>query len=208
MRTKKKTLSALLLSGACCLSILSGCASGGESASPGNAAGEEAEAGGVSSQESGKEAESIGEFSMQDIAGETYTQEMFADYDLTLVNVFTTWCTPCVNEIPDLQKLKDDMADQGVNVAGIALDCVDGSGEAVEEAVETAKILAERTGVSYPFLIPDSSYLNGRLLGIDAVPETFFVDKEGTVVGETYSGSRSYEEWKEIVEALLEGAAQ
>lgn len=207
MRTKKKTLSVLLISGACCLSVLSGCAPGGESAPLENASGEEAQNGGASSQESGKEAESAGEFSMQDIAGETYTQEMFADYDLTMVNVFTTWCTPCVNEIPDLQKLKDDMADQGVNVVGIALDCVDGSGAAVEEAVETAKLLAERTGVSYPFLIPDSSYLNGRLLGIDAVPETFFVDKEGSFVGETYSGSRSYEEWKEIVEALLEGEA-
>ena len=145
---------------------------------------------------------------MQDINGETFTQEMFADYDLTMVNVFTTWCTPCVNEIPDLQKLREEMQDQGVNVVGIVLDAMDASGGTDEETVEKAKVLADLTGVSYPFLIPDQSYLNGRLVGINAVPETFFVDKEGNMVGETYSGSRSLEEWKSIVETELKGAAE
>lgn len=215
MKTKKKTKLALLLAGVCTLAILSGCALKEESKTsnvplqePDNASepaplGQEAE----NQPEAGAEdaGENIGEFSIQDIAGETYTQEMFADYDITMVNVFTTWCTPCINEIPDLQKLNDDMADQGFHVIGIALDCADGSGGADQEAAEKAKVLAERTGVSYPFLIPDAGFLNGRLLGINAVPETFFVDKEGNIVGETYTGSRSYEEWKEIAEALLEG---
>lgn len=74
--------------------------------------------------------------------------------------------------------------------------------------MEKAKLLAETTEVTYPFLIPDAGYLNGRLAGIQAVPETFFVDKEGNIVGETYSGSRSLEEWKRIVETELNGAAQ
>ena len=123
-------------------------------------------------------------------------------------SVFTTWCTPCVNEIPDLEKLHNEMADQGVNVVGIVLDSVDSSGNASEEVVELARLLAERTGATYPFLIPDAGYLNGRLLGINAVPETFFVDKEGNIVGETYSGSRSLEDWKSIVEAESKGVGQ
>lgn len=150
----------------------------------------------------------MGEFSLQDINGEDYTQEMFADYDLTLVNIFATWCPPCIGEIPDLQKLRDEMEDQGVNVVGIVLDGIDGTGNVDSAAVETAKLLAERTGASYPFLIPDAGGLNGRLSGVSAVPETFFVDKQGNIVGETYSGARSLEEWKSIVEAELEGTAQ
>lgn len=150
----------------------------------------------------------LGEFSTTDVNGDTYTQEMFAENDLTMVNVFTTWCTPCVNEIPDLQKLSEEMADHGVRVVGVVLDCVDGSGSTDEEAVKKAKVLAERTGASYPFLIPDAGYMNGRLAGINAVPETFFVDKNGNIVGETYSGSHTLEEWKEIVEKELKGAAQ
>ncbi|MCI9137826.1 MAG: TlpA family protein disulfide reductase [Lachnospiraceae bacterium] len=147
--------------------------------------------------------ENLGEFSMQDIEGETYTQEMFADYDLTMVNVFTTWCTPCINEIPDLEKLRNEMKDQGVNVVGIVLNGRDGFGKEDEETLEKAKLLAEKTGASYPFLIPDEGYLNGRLLEINAVPETFFADREGNIVGETYSGSRSLEEWQAILEIKL-----
>ena len=116
--------------------------------------------------------------------------------------------SPCIGEIPDLQKLRDEMEDQGVNVVGIVLDGIDETGNVDSAAVETAKLLAERTGASYPFLIPDAEGLNGRLSGVSAVPETFFVDKQGNIVGETYSGARSLEEWKSIVEAELEGAAQ
>ena len=65
--------------------------------------------------------------------------------------------------------------------------------------------MAERLEVTYPFLIPDAGLLNGRLAGVEAVPETFFVDKQGNIVGETYSGSRSLEEWKEIVTQTLDG---
>lgn len=216
MRDKKRTICALVLSVLCCLAVFGGCASEGKTASGENDAGQESQTDAVQealdSEEGEKEAEtgngSVGEFSMQDIEGKTYTQEMFADYDLTMINVFTTWCTPCINEIPDLQKLRDDMADKGVNVVGIALDCIDVSGSTDEEAVGKAKILAEQTGVSYPFLIPDESYLNGRLLSINAVPETFFVDKEGNIVGETYTGSRSLEDWKDIVETGLKEVAQ
>lgn len=150
------------------------------------------------------DATNAGTFTTQDINGETYTQELFQDYDLTMVNVFTTWCSPCVNEIPDLEKLHKEMAEKGVNVVGIVMDAVDGSGNPDQETIEKAKILAERTGATYPFLLPDSTNLNGRLNGIDTFPETFFVDREGNIVGEPYIGSGSLEEWRETVLQELE----
>lgn len=146
---------------------------------------------------------SLGEFTAQDIEGKTYTQAMFADYELTMVNVFTTWCTPCVAEIPDLEKLHVMMAERGVNVVGVVLDVLDEKGEIQPESLEKAKLLAERTGATYPFLLPDETYMNGRLMGIEAFPETFFVDRGGNIVGETYSGSRGLEDWVAIVEAEL-----
>ena len=205
MRKKKKYMKILFLACMGSMLLLGGCAKTKE---PSVSEKAKEEALNSESETDAPEAESVGEFSMQDIEGETYTQEMFSDYDLTMVNVFTTWCTPCVNEIPDLEKLKNEMADQGVNVVGIVLDAADGTGSADEEVVEKAKLLAEKTGAKYPFLLPDQGYLNGRLLGINAVPETFFVDKEVNFTGETYTGSRSFEEWKDIVETVREGAAQ
>ena len=137
------------------------------------------------------------------VDGKTYTQDIFSKYDLTMVNIFTTWCSPCVNEIPDLEKLYQEMKDKGVGVVGVTLDTVGSDGKQDEEAVKKAQVLQEKTKASYPFLIPDSGMMNGRLNGISAFPETFFVDKNGNIVGETYSGSHSLDEWKEIVEKEL-----
>lgn len=194
----KKRLCILFLFGLCCLMLLSGC----DSKEKGNSEEKSME----ENIQGDSDLVNTGEFSMEDIQGKTYTQEMFADYNLTMVNVFTTWCTPCINEIPDLEKLRNDMEDQGVNVVGIVLDAIDASNNTDEEAVEKAEFLAEQTGAAYPFLIPDTTLLNGRLSGIAAVPETFFVDQEGNIIGETYLGSRSLEEWKSIVETILKGA--
>ena len=145
----------------------------------------------------------VGKFETKGVDGKDYTEKVFSDYDLTLVNVFTTWCSPCVNEIPELEKLYEEMKEKGVGVVGVVLDTVGDDAKQNEDTVKKAGVLQEKTKASYPFLIPDSTMMNGRLNGISAFPETFFVDKDGNIVGETYSGSHSLDEWKKIVEKEL-----
>ena len=137
-----------------------------------------------------------------DIDGKEFSGKNFSDYDLTMVNVFATWCSPCVQEIPDLAEIQKEMKDQGVNIVGVVTDTVDQTGEN-QEALEKAKLIRERSKAEYPFLIPDKSNFNGRLSGIQAFPETFFVDKKGQIVGETYSGSHNKKAWLEIIEKEL-----
>ena len=149
------------------------------------------------------DAGNVGAFETTDIDGNAYTEKVFSDYDLTLVNCFTTWCSPCVNEIPELEKLYEEMKEKGVGVVGVVLDTVGDDAKQNEDTVKKAGVLQEKTKASYPFMVPDSTMMNGRLNGISAFPETFFVDKEGNIVGETYSGSHSLDEWKEIVEKEL-----
>ena len=151
----------------------------------------------------GAEVTNVGKFETTGVDGKTYTQDIFSKYDLTMVNIFATWCSPCINEIPDLEKLYQEMKDKGVGVVGVTRDTVGSGGKQDEEAVKKAQVIQEKTKASYPFLIPDSGMMNGRLNGISAFPETFFVDKNGNIVGETYSGSHSLDEWKEIVEKEL-----
>lgn len=143
---------------------------------------------------------SIAPLSTKTIDGADFSEKDFSDYDLTMVNVFATWCTACVQEIPDLEKLRQEMKDKGVNVVGVVTDTRDESGEENQEAIEKAKLIQAKTKAGYPFLIPDSSYLNGRVKNLQVMPETFFVDKNGNIVGDSYSGSRSLKDWKEIVE--------
>ena len=150
----------------------------------------------------------VGKFETKGVDGKDYTEKVFSDYDLTLVNVFTTWCSPCVNEIPELEKLYEEMKEKGVGVVGVVLDTVGDDAKQNEDTVKKAGVLQEKTKASYPFLVPDSTMMNGRLNGISAFPETFFVDKEGNIVGETYSGSHTLDEWKEIVEKELKNISK
>ena len=149
-----------------------------------------------------RDAKTIAPLSTTTVNGEAFTEKDFSKYELTMVNVFATWCTACVKEIPDVEKLYQEMKDKGVNIVGVVTDTVDDTGENAE-AIELAKKIAEKTGATYPFLKPDSTQFNGRLIGIEALPETFFVDKDGNIVGDVYSGSHSYEDWKKIVEEVL-----
>ena len=120
-----------------------------------------------------------------------------------MVNVFATWCTACVKEIPDLVELQKEMKDKGVNIVGVVTDTVDDDGDN-KEAIEKAKVIYEKTKSTYAYLKPDKTNFNGRLNGIQALPETFFVDKNGNIVGDTYSGSHDFKSWKQIVEKELE----
>ena len=138
----------------------------------------------------------------KDIEGKEFSSKDFANYDLTMVNVFATWCTACVQEIPALAEVQKEMQPKGVNIVGVVTDTVDDTGEN-QEALEKAKLIMEKTGANYSFLMPDKSNFNGRLNGIQALPETFFVDKNGQIVGGTYSGSHNKKDWTEIIEKEL-----
>ena len=138
----------------------------------------------------------------KDIHGKEFSSKDFANYDLTMVNVFATWCTACIQEIPDLVEVQKEMQAKGVNIIGIVTDTVDDTGEN-REALEKAKLIQEKTKANYSFLMPDKTNFNGRLNGIQALPETFFVDKNGQIVGETYSGSHNKKDWTAIIEKEL-----
>lgn len=149
---------------------------------------------------------SMGDFVTQDLDGNEKTgKDLFADYDITMVNVWASWCDPCKREIPDLQKLYENYADKKVGVVGILLD---GYGVATQEPMESVinvgKIILDDAGATYPVIIPDASLTNGILKGIDSVPVTFFVDSEGNAVGEAYLGAKDLEAWSAIVDKLLE----
>ena len=156
----------------------------------------------VFSEDSGNAVTDLSHLQTKDIHGKEFSSKDFANYDLTMVNVFATWCTACIQEIPDLVEVQKEMQAKGVNIIGIVTDTVDDTGEN-QEALEKAKLIQEKTKANYSFLMPDKTNFNGRLNGIQALPETFFVDKNGQIVGETYSGSHNKKDWTAIIEKEL-----
>ena len=125
-------------------------------------------------------AEGLTSFTAQDVSQgydnpATVTQDIFAPYDITMVNVWATWCGYCVKEMPELARLKD-MLPENVNMISI---CDDATSE-----VELAYQILETTGATnFPTLIP-SEEMYSQLLGyVYSFPTTYFVDSEGVAVG-------------------------
>src|SRR5579872_4156995 len=90
-----------------------------------------------------------------------------------LVNFWATWCGPCQDEIPLLERLSRDRAPQGLQVIGVAVD-------------SRAAVLAyaQRAAIQYPLLIGEQPGLKAvRALGMDEVfPFSVFVDARGRIV--------------------------
>lgn len=122
---------------------------------------------------------SFSSFETTFLTGETVTQDIFADYDLTVVNVWATWCNPCIAEMPELAEL-DEALPENVNLISI---CIDGS----DDTAFTQEIL-DYCGVKYPVMMPSSSLQTNVIQYISSVPTTFFIDKEGNIVGNPVVG--------------------
>ena len=120
------------------------------------------------------------------------SEALFKDANITVVNLWATWCGPCVRELPELQKLREDYADKGVQVVGILLE--DAS------AVSDAKKLLSGAGADYPVLLASADM--GKLIDVQYIPTTYFVDSKGRVLGDAVVGA-DVQSYRNRLDALL-----
>jgi cytochrome c biogenesis protein CcmG/thiol:disulfide interchange protein DsbE len=113
-----------------------------------------------------------------------------------VLNFWASWCIPCKDEAPLLQAAWEQHRDRGLVVVGI--DAQDFRGD--------ARRFAERYGLTYPLVYDGKGSTLGRY-GITGFPETFFVDRQGRLVGERIVGGldseRNRERFREGIEAAL-----
>ena len=127
--------------------------------------------------------EKFPEFKTTDINGNEITEKIFADKDITMVNVWGTFCGPCINEMPELQKIYESLP-KNANMIGIVADVPEG----VKDGVDNAKYITEQTGVKYTNLTLSDS-LAPFAKQFYAVPSTIFVDKDGNIIGDLVLGA-------------------
>lgn len=144
--------------------------------------------------ESDKEDKKFPEFTAKTVSGEDISSDLFKDSKLTVVNVWGSWCGPCVQEIPELQKLYESMKDKDVNVIGLAQDA--------GTDLDAVKEIIDKNKVTYQNIVPEGA-TEDFVMSLMAFPTTFFVDSDRNIVG-VIQGSRNLEAFTAAVEGVLE----
>ena len=143
------------------------------------------------------------EFEMEDQFGNVHRLD---DYKgkVIFLNFWATWCGPCRNEMPEIQKLYEEYAAQGEN-AEVAVIGVAGPGMGGEGSREEITAFMEENGYTYPVLMDETGEMFSYY-GISAFPTTFMIDREGNVYGYV-SGQLTEDIMRSIIDQTLEGGA-
>jgi cytochrome c biogenesis protein CcmG/thiol:disulfide interchange protein DsbE len=94
-----------------------------------------------------------------------------------VVNFWASWCIPCKDEAPALQKTYETYRRRGLVVVGVN----------AQDFRQDAKRFVKRFGITYPVGYDGSGSTLGKW-GVTGFPETFFVDRNGRLVGERIQG--------------------
>lgn len=122
------------------------------------------------------------------------SSDLFKDSKITMINLWATWCGPCVKEMPDLAELSREYEKKGCRIIGI---CLDGA----EEKEEAIQILKDN-GVEYLNLIAPENI--NDILPSSVIPTTYFVDSNGTILVNPPVQGAAVEGYPEILDDLLE----
>jgi len=142
-------------------------------------------------------------FSASDLNGRIVDNTFFANQRLTMVNIWGTFCGPCIREMPDLAQLPGEFPATDFAILGVVVDTSYQATDANKATNATARQLTGSAGVTYTNIIPDRSILTEMLADVSVVPTTFFVDRTGKVVAEVLTGSRSKAEWMTVIRGVL-----
>ena len=123
-------------------------------------------------------------FETKDLKGSQVSSgDLFAENKVTMVNVWGTFCGPCISEMPELEAISQEYAEQGAAIVGLVCDVTEQDDSCLQDAVDIIK----DSGVTYQNL-----YWNDEMemqMSVTAIPTTFFVGSDGKVLGEPIIGA-------------------
>ena len=118
------------------------------------------------------------EFTAKDLEGnEISSADLFGKNEVTMLNIWATWCGPCIGELEELQKLHTSLQEKGCGLVGMLID----------DDLEAANQLIDENSLTYPMVwAPDSLY---DFIALEGVPTSLFIGKDGTVLASPIVGA-------------------
>lgn len=138
-------------------------------------------------------------FTAADLNGNSVTESIFSEKDLTVLNIWGTFCGPCIGEMPELGEWAKEMPDN-VQMLGLIIDI---NGEEDTEHHDLAVDITQKASADFTNLIANADFAP-ILRDVIGVPTTLFIDGDGKIVGDPIVGA-DVEGYKQFVEEYLDG---
>jgi cytochrome c biogenesis protein CcmG, thiol:disulfide interchange protein DsbE len=119
------------------------------------------------------------DFAARTLAGE---RASLADYRgrVVLLNIWATWCPPCVEEMPALQRLHDQLEPDGFSVVAVSVDAAPGSVGVFGERGGDVQAFVDSFGLSFPVLHDPSGNIQRRY-NTPGLPASIIIDRAGRI---------------------------
>ena len=104
--------------------------------------------------------------------GNAVTADVFKDYDVTMINIFTTWCGYCIEEMPELNTLYSQLPKKA-NLIGICADAY--------EKPDDLVAIVDYFELKFPVLKMTDDQVD-KIYNVLGYPTTIFVDKNGKLL--------------------------
>ena len=123
--------------------------------------------------------------------------------EVVLVNIWATWCLPCLIEMPSMERLYQEIGEDGFEIMAVSIDAELGGFDLAGRPGGDIQVFADSLGLTFPMLHDPSGGIE-RLYRTTGVPETFLIGRDGIIYKKVAGGT----EWdapqhKELIQRLL-----
>jgi thiol-disulfide isomerase/thioredoxin len=124
---------------------------------------------------------------------------------VVLVNIWATWCPPCRDEMPSMERLHKKFASTDFRIAAVSVDG-DAFYPAEKKGPKEIMAFADQLGLTFDILHDQSGAIRGAY-DIFGVPESFVIDRDGVIVKRIIGAA----DWdapvnEALIRSLLDGA--
>jgi peroxiredoxin len=142
------------------------------------------------------------EFEVNDLEG-GLTRLSDHSGEVVLVNIWATWCLPCRVEMPSMERLYQEIGEDGFEIMAVSIDAALGQFDQAGRPGGDIEVFADSLGLTFPMLHDPSGGIE-RLYRTTGVPETFLIGRDGIIYKKVAGGT----EWdapqhKELIQNLL-----
>jgi len=143
-------------------------------------------------------------FTARTLEGEERSLDDYGD-KVVLLNIWATWCGPCREEMPSMQRLYDEFRGEDFEVVAVSVDARPGDRDPSGNPGGDLRAFVDEFGLTFPILHDPDGAIQ-RIYQTTGVPETFVIGKDGIIYKKVAGGTH----WdadvnKGLVRRLLDG---